>query len=166
MKKNFVIVLVFALAALLFVSCSSSDVKIYSAFGPKSEKIYIQYVTGTTNVTETGYWYSSYDKQSHPYVYSESLNLSTVENRELVKSAFMAKGYRVVQDTEADSIVMVENKSDASYSRVSIAVYDKATQQLLFVCNGEYDTFLGTAQYALEKALNQALSQIVPYTAR
>jgi len=166
MKKNFLIVLVFALAALLFVSCASSDVKIYSAMGPRSEKVAIVYNTGAQSVTDTGYWYSSYDNQTHPYVYSESINLNNVENREKIKSAFLAKGYRIVQDSEADSVAIVENKSDSSYSRVSIAVYDKATQQLLYVCNGDYSTMFLSAQGALDKALDQALSQIVPYTAR
>jgi len=166
MKKNFLIVLVFVLASLLFVSCASSDVKIYSAMGPKSDKIAIVYNTGAQSVTDTGYWYSSYDNKAHPYVYSESINLNNVENRELIKSAFIVKGYQVVQDSEADSIAIVENKSDSSYSRVSIAVYDKATQQLLYVCNGEYSTVILSAQGALDKALEQALSQIVPYTAR
>lgn len=163
MKKNFLIVLVFFLASLLFVSCASSDVKIYSAMGPKSDRIAITYNTGAQSVTDTGYWYSSYDKQAHPYVYSESINLNNVENRERIKSAFLLKGYKIVQDSEADSIAIVENQSDSSYSRVSIAVYDKATQQLLYVCNGEYSTVLLSAQGALDKALEQALSQIVPY---
>lgn len=163
MKKNFLIVLVFVLASLLFVSCASSDVKIYSAMGPKSDRIAITYNTGAQSVTDTGYWYSSYDKQAHPYVYSESINLNNVENRERIKSAFLLKGYKIVQDSEADSIAIVENQSDSSYSRVSIAVYDKATQQLLYVCNGEYSTVLLSAQGALDKALEQALSQIVPY---
>ena len=166
MKKNILFVLVFALAALLFVSCASSDVKIYSAAGPKSEKIAIVYNTGAQSVTDTGYWYSSYDKQAHPYVYSESINLNNVENREKIKSAFLVKGYSIVQDNEADSIAVVENKSDSSYSRVSIAVYDKATQQLLYVCEGDYSTAFGTAQYALDKALTEAISQIVPYVGR
>lgn len=166
MKKNFLIVLVFVLASLLFVSCASSDVKIYSAMGPKSDRIAITYNTGAQSVTDTGYWYSSYDKQAHPYVYSESINLNNVENRERIKSAFLLKGYKIVQDSEADSIAIVENQSDSSYSRVSIAVYDKATQQLLYVCNGEYSTVLLSAQGALDKALEQALSQIVPYVAR
>ena len=73
---------------------------------------------------------------------------------------------KIVQDNEADSIAVVENKSDSSYSRVSIAVYDKATQQLLYVCEGDYSTAFGTAQYALDKALAEAISQIVPYVGR
>ena len=60
----------------------------------KSNKIAIQYNTNATNVTETGYRYSSVDKQEHPYVYSQSVNLSTIENREQIKAAFAAKGYQ------------------------------------------------------------------------
>lgn len=162
MKKNILIVLFFVLASALFVSCASSDIKYYSGIAPKSEKIAIEYNTSATSVTDTGYWYSSYDKQEHPYVYSQSVNLSTVENREKIKNAFIIKGYKIVQAEEADSIAIVENKSDADYSKVDIAVYDKASTQLLFVCSGDYATMLLSAQGALDKALDEALSQIPP----
>ena len=163
MKKNIVLVLIIALASLVFVSCSSSDVKFFSTAAPRSEKIAIQFNQGATSVTDTFYWYSEYDKHEHSYVYSESISLSNYENREKIRSGFMAKGYSVVQDSDADSIAIVENRSDSTYSRVSIAVYDKASQQLLYVCEGEYATLLLTAQFALDKALDQAISQIVPY---
>lgn len=164
MKKKIAFGLVFVVAAVLLVSCASSGVKIYSAIGPKSEKIAITYNTGAQSVTDTGYWYSGYDKDVHPYVYSESINLSNVENREKIKAAFSARGYRIVQESEADCIAIVENKSDSSYSRVSVAVYDKASDTLLYICEGEYSTLLLNAQGALDKALEEALGQIIPYT--
>ena len=160
MKKSILFVLIIVIVSALFVSCATSGIKYYSSMALKSNKIAIQYNTNATNVTETGYWYSSTDKQEHPYVYSQSVNLSTVENRELIKSSFASKGYQIVQLEDADNVVIVENKSDADYSRVSLALYDKATDTLIFVCEGEYSTLMLSAQTALQNALDEAISQI------
>ena len=160
MKRSIVILLIIVLVSALLASCATSGIKYYSSMALKSNKIAIQYNTNATNVTETGYTYSSVDKQEHPYVYSQSVNLSTVENREQIKAAFAAKGYQIVQLEDADSVVIVENKSDADYSRVSLALYDKASDTLIFVCQGDYSTLFLSAQTALQNALDEAISQI------
>lgn len=149
-KKIFGFITIF----LIFASCSSSKITNYAEIPANCDKIFVSLNSDKTSVT-VGFF------GEIGYVYSEDAVLGTLKNNLLVKEQLEAKGYTVVSDeSDAQIIVLGESTSSPESSEVVLAFYEKETNTLLFVAEGEYG-WGSSAQGDVVGALKKAL-EVVP----
>lgn len=156
MKKTLLPLL---LVCFLFVSCVSSDFKKLSDKDIIPGKIIIQIDQSSNSMSGVGIGYSVGSVTWYTST-SETIKLGTIENKEIVKSSFIEKGYTIVEDVnEADYFVVIESTSNEDLAKVSIGFYEVPTYQLLLICEGRYGVGWGY-QDDLNKALLKALDAV------
>lgn len=156
MKK----ILLSILCCLLLASCVSTSIEYYSTPVLDSNKIYIQLDQSTTTVSTGGALYTNSYGWTYVPPTSENAKLSTIRNLEKIKEILASKGYQVVSSIdEADIIMVGESKSDSGSSVVTLGFYAKKTNQLMFICEGEYGYGFGI-QSDLDNAILKALESV------
>lgn len=157
--KNLLIIL---FASILLVSCVSTNIEYYSNPTQNANKVFIQLDQSTASVDVGGVGYTTTSGWTFVASSSETIKLGTIKNKELIKSALAEKGYMVVNTLDEADIVMIgESTSNGDYFLVTLGFYDKAKNQLMYVCEGKYGLGWGI-QDDLNKAVLKALESIPP----
>lgn len=154
--------ILFALVlCVMLVSCASTSIEYYSTPVLASNKLYIQLDQSTNTVSTGGVLYTDrYYGVTYVPPTSETAKLSTIRNIERIKEVLQSKGYVVVSSIdEADIIMVGESKSTSGSSVVSLGFYEKKTNQLMFICEGEYGYGFGV-QDDLDNAILKALESV------
>ena len=156
MKK---IILIISMLLILFVSCVSTTVEVYSDINMKGKTIYLSIDKQTTSVTSGGIGVPVGGMMLFSSS-TETFMLGSIKNVQLIRQNLIDKGYDVVNNPDdADIILVGESDSSVDLSRVRLGFFDKDTGDLVMVCEGKYG--LGwDMQDDLNKALKKALESI------
>ena len=156
MKK---IILIISMLLILFVSCVSTTVEVYSDINMKGKTIYLSIDKQTTSVTSGGIGVPVGGTMLVS-ASTETFMLGSIKDVQLIRQNLIDKGYDVVNNPDdADIILVGESDSSVDLSRVRLGFFDKDTGDLVMVCEGTYG--LGwDMQDDLNKALKKALESI------
>ena len=91
---------------------------------------------------------------------TQTVKLGTIENKEIIKSSLISKGYSISKTIDPEGLtVVIESSTSPEKSEVDIGFYLNDTDELLFLCKGIYG--LGsTMQDDLDNALLEALKAV------
>lgn len=148
------------LVIILLVSCASTGIEYYGIPNINASKVFIKLDQTKTAVDAGGIGYITNYGFAYMGSLSETVQLGTIKNTEIIKKALEEKGYVVVNSIDNTDIVMIgESSSNADYSLVTLGFYDKQSNELIYVCEGKYGFGLGI-QDDLNKAVKKAIESI------
>ena len=147
-------------AALLLVSCISTNIEYYSGDTLNGNKVFMQLDQSVSSVDSASVGYTTGYGLMFFGSSSETVKLGTIKNKETIKKALENKGYQVVDSIDEANIIMVgESSSNGDYSKAILGFYDKSTHELMFICEGKYG-FGWNVQDDLNKAVKKALESV------
>ena len=153
------------IALLLSVSCATpfSGISYYSDKPLGSNRVYVS-VDETSKTIEGGAYLIPAGYSMVAISNTETVKLGTIENKELIKSSLISKGYSISKAKESSDLTAVfESTTSPERSEVNIGFYLNDTDELVFLCKGIYGVG-NTMQDDLDNALIEALKSIPSFS--